>query len=103
MVPLSGRQNFFQKYRVKRDGPVFFKSEAARLGIKMKKQYQNKNIPRKPLPRAWRAAFERLDTALRENTGSSNARKIAALRKVCFADVEAFEASGELVIPKWEP
>jgi hypothetical protein len=42
---------------------------------------------------------------LRENTGSSNARKIAALRKVCFADVEAFEASGELerAMPKWEP
>ena len=57
----------------------------------------------KALPPAWRPAFERLDTALRENTGSSNARKIAALRKVCFADVEAFEASGELVIPKWEP
>jgi len=53
----------------------------------------------KALPPAWRPAFERLDTALRENTGSSNARKIAALRKVCFADVEALEASGEVVIP----
>jgi hypothetical protein len=60
---------------------------------------------RKSLPPAWRPAFERFDTALRENTGSSNARKIAALRKVCFADVEAFEASGELerAMPKWEP
>jgi hypothetical protein len=57
----------------------------------------------KALPPAWRPAFERLDTALRENTGSSNARKIAALRKVCFADVEALEASGEVVIPVWEP
>ena len=69
----------------------------------MKKQYQNKNARQNALPPAWRPAFERLDTALRENTGSSNARKIAALRKVCFADVEALEASGEVVIPVWEP
>ncbi len=55
------------------------------------------------LPPDWRAAFERLDTALRENTDSSNERKIAALRKVCFADVEALKASGELIIPVWEP
>ena len=59
--------------------------------------------PKNPLLKALPPAFERLDTALRENAGSSNDRKIAALRKVCFADVEAFEASGELVIPKWEP
>jgi hypothetical protein len=59
--------------------------------------------PQNALPPDWRAAFERLDTALRENADSSNARKIAILRKVCFADVEAFEASGELVIPVWEP
>jgi hypothetical protein len=58
---------------------------------------------RKSLPPASRAAFERLDTALRENADSSNARKIAILRKVCFADVEALKASGELIIPKWEP
>ena len=58
---------------------------------------------RKSLPPASRAAFERLDAALRENAGSCNARKIAILRKVAFADVEAFEASGELVIPVWEP
>ena len=58
---------------------------------------------RKYLPPASRAVFERLDTALRENADSSNARKIAILRKVAFADVEAFEASGELVIPVWEP
>ena len=55
----------------------------------MKKQYQNKNIPRKPLPRAWRAAFERLDTALRENTTRiNNARKIAILRKIALANAE---------------
>jgi hypothetical protein len=65
---------------------------------------QNQDNPHlKALPPAWRPAFERLDTALRENTSSSNARKIAALRKVAFADVEALEASGELIIPTWEP
>jgi hypothetical protein len=58
---------------------------------------------RKSLPPASRAAFERLDTALRENAGSSNARKIAILRKFAFAEVEALEASGEVIIPKWEP
>ena len=58
---------------------------------------------RKYLPPASRTAFERLDTALRENADSSNARKIAILRKVAFADVEALKASGELVIPVWEP
>ena len=62
-----------------------------------------KQSHQKALPPASRTAFERLDTALRENADSSNARKIAILRKVAFADVEAFEASGELVIPKWEP
>ena len=57
----------------------------------------------KALPPAWRPAFERLDTALRENTGYNNARTIALLRKAAFADVEALEASGEVVIPVWEP
>ena len=62
-----------------------------------------KQSHQKALPPASRAAFERLDTALRENADSSNARKIAILRKVAFADVEALKASGELVIPVWEP
>ena len=64
----------------------------------MKKQSHQKF-----LPPASRAAFERLDTALRENADSSNARKIAILRKVAFADVEALKASGEVIIPVWEP
>jgi hypothetical protein len=69
----------------------------------MKKQYQNKNARQNALPPAWRPGFERLDAALRENTGYNNARTIALLRKAAFADVEALEASGELVIPVWEP
>jgi hypothetical protein len=30
-------KNYFQKSSLKRDGPVFFQIEAARIGIKMKK------------------------------------------------------------------
>ena len=69
----------------------------------MKKQYQSKNARQNALPRAWRPAFERLDAALRENTSCNNARRIALLNKIAFADVAALEASGELVIPVWEP
>jgi hypothetical protein len=69
----------------------------------MKKQYQSKNARRNALPPAWRPGFERLDAALRENTGYNNARTIALLRKAAFADVAALEASGEVVIPVWEP
>jgi hypothetical protein len=33
-------KNYFQKSSLKRDGPVFFQIEAARIGIKMKKRSQ---------------------------------------------------------------
>jgi hypothetical protein len=69
----------------------------------MKKQYQSKNARRNALPPAWRPAFERLDAALRENTSCNNARRIALLNKIAFADVEALKASGEVIIPTWEP
>jgi hypothetical protein len=73
----------------------------------MKKQSQNKNNPNlKALPRAWRAAFERLDAALRENiTRDNNARKIAILRKLALANAEHFKAPGELerMVPKRDP
>jgi hypothetical protein len=92
-------KNFFQKSSLKRDGPVFFQIRVVKLRVKKMKKQSHQNA----LPPDWRAAFERLDIALRENAGSSNARKIAILRKVCFADVEALKASGELIIPKWEP
>ena len=69
----------------------------------MKKQYQSKNPRRNALPPAWRPGFARLDAALRENTSCNNARRIALLNKIAFADVAALEASGELVIPVWEP
>ena len=61
---------------------------------------------RKALPRTWRAAFERLDAALRENTTRINdARKIAILRKIAAANVERLKAPGELnrIMPKQEP
>ena len=73
----------------------------------MKKQSQNKNNPNlKALPRAWRAAFERLDAALRENiTRDNNARKIAIMRKVILANVERCKDPGELerMMPKRKP
>jgi hypothetical protein len=95
----SVSENYFQKSSLKRDGPVFFQIEVVKLRVKkMKKQSHPK-----ALPPAWRAAFQRLDTALRENTSSNNARKIAILRKVAFADVERLKASGEVIIPTWKP
>jgi type VI protein secretion system component VasF len=49
---------------------------------------------------AYRQAFQRLDEALEQNTGMSQAEKIAAMRKAYFADVEEFEKSGKLVLPE---
>ncbi len=46
---------------------------------------------------AWRQALERLDDALDKNTLSSNAEKIAAMRRAYFADVDKLE---EVNIPK---
>ena len=51
-------------------------------------------------------AEKMLDQALREqaeriaNSDMSNADKIAAMRKAAFADVDALEATGEIVLPK---
>ncbi len=73
------------------------------MGIKMKNNTKAKNPRRNALPPAWRVSFERLDAALQENTGCNNARTIALLRKAAFADVEALKASGEVIIPVWEP
>ena len=47
--------------------------------------------------RAWCRAFACLDGALDKNTLSSNAEKIAAMRRAYFADVDEFE---EVDIPK---
>lgn len=49
---------------------------------------------------AYRQAFERLDTALEENTPSDNYEKIRLLRLAMFADVDALQKSGTVKIPE---
>lgn len=49
---------------------------------------------------AYRPAFEWLDAALEENTSCDNREKIRLLRLALFADVDALEKSGKVVIPK---
>lgn len=48
---------------------------------------------------AYRQAIERLDAALEENTPCDNTELIRLLREAYFADVDAFVASGKLVLP----
>jgi len=49
---------------------------------------------------AYRQAFERLDAALEENTPSDNSEKIRLMRAAHFADVDAYQKSGQLKLPK---
>jgi len=49
---------------------------------------------------AYRRAFERLDDALERNSSFSNAAKIQLIRQAYFADVDALEKSGRIIIPK---
>ena len=49
---------------------------------------------------AYHQAFELLDAALEENSPSDNYEKIRRMRLAYFADVDAFEKSGELKLPK---
>ena len=50
---------------------------------------------------AYRQAFERLDAALEKNTPWDNSEKIRLMRLAAFADVDALEKSGKLVLPKY--
>jgi hypothetical protein len=56
--------------------------------------------PRRVQTAAFRLAFERLDRALEKNAPWDNTEKIQMLRQACFADVDALERSGEVVLPK---
>ena len=49
---------------------------------------------------AYRQAFKRLDEALEENTPSDNSEKIRLMREAYFADMDEFQKSGRLVLPK---
>ena len=50
---------------------------------------------------AYRRAFQRLDETLDKNTNFSNAEIIKLMREAMFADVDALEKSGTLIIPKY--
>lgn len=49
---------------------------------------------------SYREAFQRLDEALEENTPSDNFEKIRLMRQAHFADVDAYQKSGQLKLPK---
>jgi hypothetical protein len=49
---------------------------------------------------AYRPAFERLDAALEENPPTNNREKIRRMREAHFADVDALQKSGRIIIPK---
>jgi hypothetical protein len=59
-----------------------------------------KSHPKRNKNPAYRPAFERLDSALEENTRSDNYEKIRLMRLAMFADVDALEKSGRVVIPE---
>ena len=47
-----------------------------------------------------RNALQRLDEHLERSTTNSNAEIIALMRKTMFADVDALQNSGQVIIPK---
>jgi len=49
---------------------------------------------------AYRQAFQRLDEALEKNSKFSNAEKIRRMRAEYFADVDALQKSGRVILPK---
>jgi hypothetical protein len=59
-----------------------------------------KHLKSRPSPPAYREAFQRLDAALEQNTPSDNPGKIRLMRQVYFADVDEFQKTGKLVLPK---
>ncbi len=62
--------------------------------------HRNKPAPPVIRNRAYRRAFQRLDEALMENTTVSNAERIALMRRVAFADVDALLKSGRIKVPQ---
>ena len=62
--------------------------------------HRQKSPSRRLKSPAYRAVVERLDAALEENTPSDNYEKIRRMRLAYFADVDALEKSGTLVLPE---
>jgi hypothetical protein len=48
---------------------------------------------------AYQQVFERLDAALEENTKVDNYERIRRMRAAYFADVDALEKSGTVILP----
>jgi hypothetical protein len=61
---------------------------------------QHSHPPRITRSPAYRQAFQRLDESLGHNSNFSNVEKIRRMRATYFADVDALEKSGKVVLPK---
>ena len=61
---------------------------------------QQKTPFHRPKDPAYRRAFERLDEALEENTPCDNSEKIKLLRLAMFGDVDEFEKTDPIILPK---
>ncbi len=78
--------------------PDFVLCPATRLATVMK--HRPPRPPTRDSASAYRAAFARLDQRLEDNTQPCYAERIRLMRLAAFADVDAFIASGELVLPQ---
>ena len=64
----------------------------------MNRQQENPQLKvRNP---AYRQAFRRLNGSLERNTKHANAEWIRLMRRAYFADVDALQKSGTVIIPK---
>ena len=62
---------------------------------------RRQKLPPHPVKnQAYRQVFERLDAALEENTKLDNTEMIRRMRLAYFADVDALQQSGKVVLPK---
>jgi hypothetical protein len=61
-------------------------------------QYQKP--PQRNKTAACRSAFAWLDAAMAENLTLDNTELIRQMRSACFADVDALQKSGQLILPK---
>ena len=64
--------------------------------------FQNEDIRHQVRHPAWRAAFKRLDAALK-TPHFDHRERIRLMREAAFADVDELEASGRLIIPTRHP
>jgi len=63
-------------------------------------KYSQKPPPQQINPPAYRSAFARLDAAMVEKDPFDNTELIRQMRAAFFADVDALQKSGKLILPK---